>query len=377
MRFDPDRIQTPAYVIDLQLLEANLRIMARVQDEARCKILLALKAFAIWSTFPLVRKYLAGAAASSLFEAQLAREHLGGELHLCAPAYREVDSAQLAEIADHVVFNSFNQFAQFRDKFCSAKQNIHYGIRLNPEHSESAVDLYDPCSPNSHLGVRASECPTGLPSEIDGLHFHTLCESGADALERTLAVVESSFSSQLKQVSWVNFGGGHHITRPGYEIERLVDLIGAFRQRWNVEVYLEPGEAVALNAGYLVASVLDIVAGDPPTAILDTSATAHMPDVLEMPYRPMVEGSGQSGEHSHTYRLAGITCLAGDVIGNYSFPAPLRLSQRLVFLDMAHYTVVKNTMFNGVNLPSLVLLDNGEYHQQRVFQYADYRNRLS
>jgi len=376
-RFDPDRIQTPAYVLDMNLLEDNLRILARVQAAADCRILLALKAFANWSTFPLLRKYLSGAAASSLFEAQLAHEHFGGELHLCSPAYPESDFAQLAAIADHIVFNSFTQWERFRPMLLSSEKKVRCAIRVNPEHSEVAAGLYDPCSEHSRLGVRASQCPPELPDEIDGLHFHALCESSAQSLERTLSAVESRFAPWLSQVRWVNFGGGHHITRPGYDVDLLVRLIRDFRQRWGVEIYLEPGEAVVLNAGYLVASVLDIVETDPPTAILDTSATAHMPDVLEMPYRPLVVGSGQPSEWAYTYRLGGLTCLASDVIGEYSFQEPLVPSRKLVFLDMAHYTSVKNTWFNGVRMPSLVLYDKGEYRLQRAFHYRDYCDRLS
>jgi carboxynorspermidine decarboxylase len=375
--FDPESIHTPAYVCDLALLEENLRLLARVQDEAGCKILLALKAFAMWSTFPLVRQYLAGAAASSLFEAQLAREHLGGELHLCAPAYLETEFAQLTTLADHIVFNSFTQLSRFRAAIKASGRKIRCAIRVNPEHSEAAVHLYDPCSPQSRLGVRVSQCPAELPEEVDGLHFHTLCESGADALERTLDAVELRFAPYLRKIRWVNFGGGHDITKKGYDVARLIQVIRAFRQRWNVEVYLEPGEAVALNAGYLVASVLDVMDGDPASAILDTSATAHMPDVLEMPYRPAVLGAGKPGEFAHTYRLGGLTCLACDVIGEYSFAEPIEPGRKLVFLDMAHYTMVKNTWFNGVRLPSLVLLDKGACQVQRTFHYQDYRDRLS
>lgn len=373
---DTDLVPTPAYVCDLRLLERNLRVLAEVQSAAECKILLALKAFAMWSTFPLIGKYLAGAAASSLFEAQLAREHLGGELHICAPAYPRSDFAVLASMADHIVFNSFTEWDRFRPAVADCGRAVRCGIRVNPEHSEAHVSLYDPAGPHSRLGVRAAELPAKLPEGIDGLHFHTLCENGADALERTLCALEARFATQLEGVSWVNFGGGHHITRPGYDVGLLVGLIRRFRERWNVEVYLEPGEAIALNAGYLVASVLDVVAGDPPTAILDTSATAHMPDVLEMPYRPEIAGAGTPNEYPHTYRLGGLTCLAGDVIGDYSFPQPLRAGARLVFLDMAHYTMVKNSMFNGIRLPSLVLYD-GAYHVQRTFGYEDYRSRLS
>jgi carboxynorspermidine decarboxylase len=383
-RFDPDRIQTPACVLDMNLLEDNLRILARVQAEADCRILLALKAFANWSVFPLMRKYLAGAAASSLFEAQLAHEHFGGELHLCSPAYPEADFAELAAMADHIVFNSFTQWERFRpvlmsrERSCeNSESKVRCAIRVNPEHSEASVSLYDPCSAHSRLGVRASQCPPKLPDEIDGLHFHALCESSAESLERTLRAVESRFAPWLNQVRWVNFGGGHHITRPGYDIDLLVRLIRNFGERWGVEIYLEPGEAVVLNAGYLVATVLDIVETDPPTAILDTSATAHMPDVLEMPYRPVVVGSGEPLEWPYRYRLGGLTCLAGDVIGEYSFKEPLVPSRKLVFLDMAHYTSVKNNWFNGVRMPSLVLYDGGKYRIQRRFDYRDYRDRLS
>jgi carboxynorspermidine decarboxylase len=373
---DTDLVRTPAYVCDLRLLERNLRVLAEVQSAAGCKILLALKAFAMWSTFPLVGKYLAGAAASSLFEAQLARERLGGELHVCAPAYPPADFAELASLADHLVFNSFTEWDRFRLTVAGCGRAMRCGIRVNPEHPEARVALYDPAGPQSRLGVRSADFPAKAPQGIDGLHFHTLCENGADALERTLCALETRFAPQLARISWINFGGGHHITRPGYDIGLLVRLIRRFRERWNVEVYLEPGEAIALDTGYLVASVLDVVAGDPPTAILDTSATAHMPDVLEMPYRPEIAGAGVPGEYPHTYRLGGLTCLAGDVIGDYSFPQPLTAGSRLVFLDMAHYTMVKNSMFNGIRLPSLVLYD-GAFHVQRTFGYDDYRGRLS
>lgn len=375
--------RTPCYVLDTALLKKNLQVLADVQERAGCKILLALKGFATWSVFDIVRQYLAGVAASSLHEARLGREEFAKptagrplEVHVCAPAYRDDEFGELVSLVDHVVFNSFSQWQHFRGR---VRPGVSCGLRINPQHSEVKVRLYDPCAPGSRLGIVAASFGGADVSGIEGLHFHTLCELNSDALERTLGAVEAGFGKHLAGMRWVNFGGGHHITRSGYDLERLVRLILDFRKRYNVAVYLEPGEAIALDAGYLVASVLDIVHNDCDIAILDTSAAAHMPDVLEMPYKPRLVGAGEPGEYRYTYRLGGLSCLAGDVIGDYSFPQPLVVGQRLVFLDMAHYTMVKNNTFNGLRLPDIVVFDSesGKERLVKTFGYEDYRDRLS
>lgn len=376
---DVTDIETPAFVIDLGALEDNLRILGEVQRDAGCKILLALKGYAAFSTFGLVKKYLAGATSSSPHEAQLAREELGGEVHAYAPAYSNTDMTEILRFAEHVVVNSPAQLRQHGPRVREAGVDI--GLRINPEHSEVAVPLYDPCAPGSRLGTtRAAFDAAGVTAEeLDGLHFHTLCELGSDALERTLVAVERGFGDVIPKMKWVNFGGGHHITRPEYDRALLVRLVKDFQQRHGVAVYLEPGEAIGIRTGILVSRVLDIVQnGAVAIAILDTSATAHMPDVLEMPYRPEVVGGALPGEKPHTYRLGGLTCLAGDVIGDYSFGAPLHIGDKLVFLDMAHYTMVKTSTFNGVRLPDIALWDPATKTHQvvRRFGYQDYKSRL-
>jgi carboxynorspermidine decarboxylase len=379
LNIDVSGVQTPAYVVDEASLRRNLGILADAQDRAGCKILLALKGFAMWSVFPIVREYLHGAAASSPDEARLAREHLGGEVHAYAPAYSERDIELIGQWADHIVFNSFSQWRRLRPVVQRLGKEIECGIRINPEHSEVSTALYDPCAPNSRLGVRLASFSEADLDGITGLHFHTLCELGSDALERTLAVVEQKFGPYLREMQWVNFGGGHHITRPDYDVDLLVRLVSEFRNRYDVRVYLEPGEAIALRTGILVASVLDLVdTGDLPVAILDTSATAHMPDVLEMPYRPEIVGGFAPGARAHTYRLGGLTCLAGDVIGDWSFDQPLEVGRKLVFLDMAHYTMVKTTTFNGVHHPDIAIhRPDGTVEVVKRFGYDDYKGRLS
>lgn len=381
-KIDVSSVETPCFITDLGALEKNLQIMAMIQERAGCKILLALKGFAQWSTFPLVRKYLSGATSSSVAEARLAREELGGEVHAYAPAYSETDMRELVTLADHIVLNSPGQWRRLRPIIEAARaggRHLSCGLRVNPEHREVAVALYDPAAPCSRLGTTRANLRREDLEGLDGLHFHTLCELGPDALERTLAAFEARFGDFIPGLRWVNFGGGHHISRPGYDHEHLIRLITEFRARWGVEVYLEPGEAVALGTGVLVASVLDLVDNGMHLAILDTSATAHMPDVLEMPYRPTIIGAAEPGGLPHTYRLGGLTCLAGDVIGDYSFAKPLEIGDRLVFLDMAHYTMVKTTTFNGVRLPSIATHDpaTGQITVARRFGYMDYRNRLS
>lgn len=381
-RIDVSEVETPCYVTDLGALEKNLALLGEVQRRAGCKILLALKGFAQWSTFPLVKQYLVGATASSPAEARLAREELGGEVHAYAPAYTEGDLREILTLADHVVFNSPGQWRRLRplvEQARRAGRPIECGIRCNPEHREVEVELYDPAAPRSRLGTTRANLSADDVADLDGLHFHTLCELGSDSLERTLAAFEARFGDFIPGRRWVNFGGGHHITRPDYDVDLLVRLITEFKARWGVEVYLEPGEAIALGTGILVASVLDVFDNGMPLAILDTSATAHMPDVLEMPYRPMIVGAGEPGQKPHTFRLGGLTCLSGDVIGDYSFDHPLQIGDKLVFLDMAHYTMVKNTTFNGVRLPSIATHDPAtrKITVVRRFGYRDYRDRLS
>jgi carboxynorspermidine decarboxylase len=377
---DTTVIETPCYVVDEGRLEANLRRLDEVQTRTGCKILLALKGFAMFSTFPLIRRYLHGAAASSLSEARLAAEEFQREVHVYAPAYRQDEFPELIRCAHHMVFNSFNQWRTFKPAIERSGKPLRCGMRINPQHSEVKVALYDPCAAGSRLGVTPDQFRGQDLSGLSGLHFHTLCELNSDALERTLEAVEAKFGSYLAAMQWVNFGGGHHITRADYDVDRLCRVIQGFRQRHpHLEVYLEPGEAIALNTGVLVASVLDIVHNTLDIAILDTSAAAHMPDVLEMPYRPAIVGAGMPGELNFTYRLGGLTCLAGDVIGDYSFAERLKVGDKLVFLDMAHYTMVKNNTFNGVGLPSIALYQpgTGEVRVVRKFGYEDYRTRLS
>jgi len=377
MRIDLKDIPTPCYVCDEAVLEQNLKILDSVQKRSGCKIIMALKGFAMFSAFPLIRRYLYGTTASSLNEARLGFEEFGREVHLCAPAYQDHEFDELLSYADHIVFNSFSQWHHFKPKIISGKK-ILCGIRVNPEHSEVDIPIYDPCAPFSRLGVTLENFEGGDLEGITGLHFHTLCELGADSLERALSVFETKFAQFLGNMKWVNFGGGHHITRKNYNTDRLCNLITQFKSRYPLDVYLEPGEAVALNAGFLVTSVLDIIHNKMAIAILDTSAAAHMPDVLEMPYRPGIMGAGESGEYPYTYRLGGLTCLAGDIIGDYSFPEPLQIGSKLVFQDMAHYTMVKNNTFNGIPLPSIAIVDtSGQIRIIRQFKFENYRNRLS
>ncbi|MGF1530560.1 MAG: carboxynorspermidine decarboxylase [Puniceicoccaceae bacterium] len=367
----------PAFVIDLDGLRRNLAILASVKERASCRILLAQKGFSAFQTYSIIAEYLDGACASSPHEARLAREYLNKEVHAYAPAWRETEVTEMLPMIDHLLFNSVGQLRRFGHLANAARRQIDLGLRVNPEHREGSVDLYDPCASGSRLGVLAEELEAGDLEPISGLHFHTLCEADAGALVRTLAAFEARFGQYLPALAWVNFGGGHHITRAGYDRDLLVTTIANFRQKHGVEVYLEPGEAVALNAGVLVCSVLDIVHPEDPVAILDISATAHMPDVLEMPYRPTLLGGGQAREKPHTYRLGGLTCLAGDVIGTYSFDRPLKIGDRLVFGDMGHYTMVKTTTFNGVPLPSICHYSEAEGLQvRRVFGYQDFKSRL-
>lgn len=374
-----DRAPSPSYVCDTGRLAVNLAKLDLVQRRTGAKIILAFKGFAMWRLFPQIRQVLPGATASSLDEARLAREEFGGEVHVYCPAYREDEFAEMLGYADHLVFNSFNQWQQFRERVAACSRPISCGIRVNPQYSEVEVDLYNPCGRYSRLGVTRDQFRPEQLAGISGLHFHALCEQNSDALAGTLAAFHERFGEFMPGMKWLNLGGGHHITRPDYDLDLLCRLIDDAQQRYGVQVYLEPGEAIALNIGVLVATVLDIVENEIKIAILDTSAATHMPDVLEMPYRPHLFGAGEPGQYPHTYRLGGLSCLAGDIIGDYSFPQPLKPGQRLIFGDMAHYTMVKNTTFNGVRLPSIAIYDPAadQLEVVRRFSYEDYRNRLS
>ncbi|MHB1453128.1 MAG: carboxynorspermidine decarboxylase [Saccharofermentanales bacterium] len=372
---------SPCYVVDERLVRNNLEVIDSVQKRTGCKVLLALKGFSMYSLFPLVGRYLAGITASSLNEARLGSEEMGKEVHTYAPAYIPSEFGGILELSDHIVFNSFSQWKTYRsavEEYSGRTgRRIRCGIRVNPEYSEIAVPLYNPCYTGSRLGVTGSNFEPEELEGISGLHFHTLCEQNSDALLHTVPVVDAKFGQYIARMEWINMGGGHHITRGDYDIDGLVQAIMYFKDKYGVDVYIEPGEAIALNTGYLVTTVLDIVDNGMAIAILDTSAACHMPDVIEMPYRPEVIGAGKPGEKAFTYRLGGMTCLAGDVIDDYSFDRPLVPGDKVVFCDMAHYTMVKNNTFNGVNLPSIALYrETGEAQVIRRFGYEDYKGRL-
>ncbi|MDR1615090.1 MAG: carboxynorspermidine decarboxylase [Campylobacteraceae bacterium] len=369
-----EKIQTPSYVCEEALLEENLKRLQYVQEASGAKILLALKGFALQDTFYLVRQYLQGCTASGLHEAKLARETFDKEVHTYSPAFKESEIDEIISISNHIVFNSFSQWQKFKSK---AQKRVSCGIRINPEVSSAPVALYDPSSTYSRLGVTKKAFKEELLDGIEGLHFHALCEQNVDALEKVLRGFEKNFGKYIPRMRWVNFGGGHHITREDYDIKRLVEVIRDFKKRYNdITVYLEPGEAVGWQSGALVASVLDIVENGMQIAILDTSAEAHMPDTLAMPYRAEIRGAAKAHERQYTYRLGGNTCLAGDIIGDYSFDKPLKIGDKLIFEDMIHYTIVKNTTFNGIKLPDLALLTkDGNYKILKRFGYEEYKRR--
>ncbi|MFZ2464980.1 MAG: carboxynorspermidine decarboxylase [Caldibacillus thermoamylovorans] len=375
MRFE--ELPTPCYVVDEKLLENNLKILNGVMERTGAKIVLAQKAFSMFKLYPLLAKYLNGTTASGLYEARLGYEEMGKENHVFSPAYRDDEMDEIVLICDHIIFNSFSQLEKFKDKVLKAGKKV--GLRINPECStQDGHAIYDPCSPGSRLGVTVDQFRPELLEGVSGLHFHTLCQQNADDLETTLHAVEENFGKWLPQMEWINFGGGHHITREDYDIPLLEKCIKRMQDTYGLEVYLEPGEAVALNAGYLVTTVLDTIKNGIDIAILDTSATCHMPDVLEMPYRPPLFESGEPGEKPYTYRLGGPTCLAGDIIGDYSFDQPLKPGDRLIFGDMAIYTMVKNTTFNGMPLPTIAIKKkDGDCEIIRQFGYEDFKMRLS
>ena len=377
-----DSIPSPAYVLDESRLRRNLAVISGVQEASGAKIIVAFKGYSMFSTFPLMREYgIHGATASSLNEARLAREEMGGEVHVYAVAYSDAEFPAMLALADHLTFNSFSQWERFRPQVQAARaagKAVSVGIRVNHEYGEVETDLYNPAGPYSRLGVTRAEFREDLLEGIDGLHFHSLCENGPDVLERTLEVFEAKFGDVLPRMKWVNFGGGHLMTRKGYDTAHLVRLIRTFRERWNVDVILEPGSAFGWDAGWLVSSVLDVVHNIKDSVLLDVSASAHMPDVLEMPYRPRVLGASEPDVLEHDYLLGGTTCLAGDVIGEYSFARALEVGDRVIFDDMIHYTMVKTSFFNGVKHPDIGIWHaNGQYELVKRFSYEEYRAKLS
>ncbi len=369
-------IPTPSYIVDEKKLIHNLEILQGVEQRTGAKILLAQKAFSCYHVYPLMKKYVSGTAASGLYEARLGYEEMGGENHVFSAAYRESEIDEIISYCGHIIFNSFTQLDRYRDRVLKAGKKI--GLRINPEFStQEGHEIYDPCSPKSRLGITRKNFLDDDLQGVTGLHFHTLCEQNSDDLKRTLDAIEEKFGDILPKMEWINFGGGHHITRDDYDISLLEECIMRMKNKYNLEVFLEPGEAFALNAGYLVTEVLDLTENDMPIAILDTSAACHMPDVLEMPYRPPLMNSGEAGEKPYTYRLGSQTCLAGDSIGEYSFDEPLKIGDRLIFCDMAIYSMVKNNTFNGMPLPSIYLKkSDGTMEILREFGYNDFKERL-
>lgn len=377
MALDFNKAPSPSYIVDERLLIKNLEILKAVEERTGAHILLAQKAFSMYHTFPLIGKYLSGVTSSSLFEARLGYEEMGKEVHIYAAAYREDEFDEIMKYCGHIVFNSCEEWEKYRERIQNADHPISCGIRINPEYAEVETDLYNPCFTGSRMGTTLANFKPESLEGIEGLHFHAMCEQNSDTLERILKVVEEKFGTYLYQMKWINFGGGHHITRADYDIEKLIECIMHFKNKYDLEVYLEPGEAVALDAGYLVSTVLTTMKNGIDIAILDTSAACHMPDVLEMPYRPRIIGAGQAGEKKYTYRLGSQTCLSGDIIGDYSFDQPLQAGERLVFCDMAIYSMVKNNTFNGINLPAICLYseENG-LQVVKTFGYEDFKRRL-
>ena len=369
-------VPSPCYVLEESRLKYNLEILNKVQKEGNAKVICALKGFSFWKTFPLVSRYLSGTTASSLNEVLLASHKMGKEIHVCAPAYRKDEFSQILRRASHITFNSFSQWEMFKEE--TLKKKVSAGIRINPEFSTVGVDMYNPAGRYSRLGVTRKEFKPMFLDGIEGLHFHALCEQDTDALEAVLDRVETNFGEWIPKMKWINFGGGHHITRAEYDVKKLIDILKKFHKRYpGVEIILEPGEAVGWQTGELVSTVLDIVRNEINIAILDVSVSAHMPDCLEMPYRPAILDSAMLGIKKYTYRLAGNSCLAGDIAGDYSFDKPLEIGSKIIFADMIHYTMVKTTFFNGVKHPSIGIWKNGKFHLVREFSYNSFRDKLS
>ena len=380
MDFDIDisSLPTPSYIVDERLLIKNLEKLKSIIDRTGCRILLAQKGFSMFYFYPLIKKYLNGTTASSLYEARLGFEEMGNETHIFNPSYREDEIDEILSMVDHIVFNSFNQWSKYKNIVKSHERDISCGLRVNPEYSSVETEIYNPTGKFSRFGVTKVNFREDELDGIDGLHFHALCEQNSDALEATLVAFEEKFGQYLHGMKWVNFGGGHHITRDDYDVEKLINCINHIKNKYNVEVYLEPGEAVALNTGFLVTEVLDTIYNEMDILLVDTSAACHMPDVIEMPYRPFIINSGLPNEKAYTYKLGGPTCLAGDIIGDYSFDQPIKIGDKLIFTDMAHYSMVKNNTFNGINLPSIaVYTEKDGVEVIKRFQYEDFKNRLS
>lgn len=379
MAVDFNKVPSCCYVLDEEKLRRNLAVLQDVQEKSGATIILALKGFAMFSTFELVRQYLPGTTASSLHEARLGYEEFGSDVHAYSPAWLPEEFPKLAGYCSHITFNSLTQWEHYRQAVQQNQKEISCGLRINPEYSVVATGLYDPCIPGSRLGLTAKQLGGKLPDGIEGLHFHTLCESAAEELEATFSQIEERFGTLLQQIKWLNMGGGHAITRKNYNKSLLIELIRHIRQKYEIEVILEPGSAVGWHTGYLVSTVVDLVQNKGvKTAMLDVSFTAHMPDTIEMPYQPRVLGARKSDDGEYVYKMGGLTCLAGDAMGDYSFPEPLNIGDRVIFDDMMHYTMVKNHTFNGVNLPDIgIWKEEQQFKLVRRFGYEDYRNRLS
>lgn len=385
MPIDYTNIPSPCFVLEESLLRKNLSLIDHVQKSAGCKIILALKGFSMYSAFPIVKEYLTGATASSLNEVKLINDFMGYQAHTYMPAYLDQEFSEIMERSSHITFNSFSQWERFQTrveefKAANPEHVLSCGIRVNPQYSEVETDMYNPCVPGSRLGVTRDKLPDTLPAGIDGIHFHSLCENDSSTLERTLEALEFRFADLLHQAKWLNMGGGHLMTREGYDIDKLISLVQKIREKYNIEVILEPGSAIAWRTGELVTTVLDVMDSQGiDVAILDTSFAAHMPDTLEMPYKPVIRGSYHEPQPGKpTYRMGGMTCLAGDFIGDYSFDKPLQIGDQIIFEDMIHYTMVKTTTFNGVNLPSIgIWQKNDTFRLIRSFGYESFKDRLS
>ena len=371
-------LPSPCWLLEEEKLLTNLELLQRVKDQSGAKVLLALKGYALWKSFDTIRTYLDGCCASGLHEAKLAHEEFRKEVHTYAPAFKEEELEEIAAISHHLVFNSPAQFKRFSTQAKEINPSLSLGLRINPECSQAPKEIYNPCGLYSRLGTTLENIDETILAQCDGLHFHALCEEDSDALEEVLKAFEEKFGNYIPQMQWINFGGGHHITRKGYDVEKLIGLIKAFKSRYNVEVYLEPGEAVGWQTGPLITTVLDIVHNGIDIAILDSSAEAHMPDTIIMPYRADVRDAGEAGEKAYTYRLGGNTCLAGDIMGDYSFDRPLKIGDNIIFEDQMHYTMVKATTFNGIKLPSIAIKRiNGDIEVVKEFGYEEFKGRLS
>jgi len=372
------KLPSPCWILNEKKLHKNLILINTIREESGAKILLALKGYALWKSFPLLKPYLNGCCASGLHEAKLAHDTFAKEVHTYAPAFKKEEIEEIASISHHLVFNSPSQFKTYAIEAKNINPNLSLGLRVNPEYSESPKEIYNPCGLYSRLGTTLTNIDESIIAACDGLHFHALCEQSADALENVLKHFEEKFGKYISQMKWINFGGGHHITRKGYDIKKLIRLIKDFKSKYNVEVYLEPGEAIGWETGILMTTVLDIVHNGIDIAILDSSAEAHMPDTIIMPYRAEVVGASEAGIKAYAYRLAGNTCLAGDIMGDYSFDEPLKLGDKIIFEDQMHYTMVKATTFNGIKLPTIAIeREDGSMEIVREFGYEDFKGRLS